>query len=101
MSASRRCFVQVALTSPALLLGIVAVVRAADALVCVDLDALPASQKGLRRSLGFKLESPDANKRCGRCTFFTATDSGCGKCQLLSGGTVTAGSVCDSWAAKS
>lgn len=68
--------------------------------VCVNLDTLPAGQKGMRRSLGFKLVSDDPKKHCGSCTFFSAAAGGCGKCQLLSGGAVGEGSVCDSWAQK-
>ncbi|HEX7855148.1 MAG TPA: high-potential iron-sulfur protein [Sphingobium sp.] len=68
---------------------------------CPGLLGLSASQVSMRKSLGFKAPSPDANKRCGLCTFFTAASSAdCGKCALLSGGAVPATGVCDSWAKK-
>ena len=74
----------------------------AAAVGCVDMDALPPSQKSLRRTLGFQVQSSDPNKRCGLCTFFTASPgaAGCGQCALLSGGAVNATSVCKSWTAK-
>ena len=67
---------------------------------CVNPDTLPASQKGMRRSLGFELVSTDPKKHCGACSFFTGTVAGCGTCQLLSGGAVAATSVCASFSAK-
>lgn len=66
--------------------------------VCVDLDALPASQKSMRRSLNFKLVSDDS-RRCSGCAFFTGTDADCGRCQILSGPAPAQGR-CDSWAAR-
>lgn len=100
-SVSRRALIaRLGIAMPLLLLGRGAAAIAPGAGACVDLDALPASQKGMRRSLGFKLQSPDPHKRCGLCTFFTASGGDCGKCALLSGGAVTTTSVCDSWAAK-
>ena len=68
--------------------------------VCVDLNKLPMSQKGLRRSFGFKPQAPDPKKQCGGCSFFKGSTAGCGTCQLLSGGAVFATSTCDNWAAK-
>jgi hypothetical protein len=67
---------------------------------CFDLTTLPAAEQSLRTSLGFKAQSTDSGKRCGTCTFFTASAGDCGKCTLLSGGAVSSSSVCDSWAAK-
>lgn len=72
--------------------------RAADA--CFDPDTLPASQKSMRRTLGYQLHSSDPKKRCGLCAFFTAAAGDCGKCALLNGGPVVTGSVCNSWAPK-
>jgi hypothetical protein len=87
--------------APLLLAGLATAGHAEDVpAICVNLDTLPASQKNMRRSLGFKLQSPDPKKHCGVCAFFTGPAGGCGKCQLLSGGAVAATSVCDSWAAK-
>ena len=88
-------------TAPLLLLSLGSRARAADAAPCVDLDAMPVNQKSLRRSLGFKLQAVDASKRCGTCAFFTSSAGDCGKCAMLSGGAVAAGSVCDSWSPKS
>ena len=68
---------------------------------CFNPDSLPASQKSLRQSLGFQLQSADPKKHCASCAFFTATSGGCGTCMLLSGGAVTTQSVCNSWALKS
>ncbi len=96
---SRRALFGLALAAPLLMMG--AEAGAQDAAACVNLDALPASQKSMRRSLGFKPRSTDPKKRCGTCAFFTATGGGCGKCQLLNGGAVAATSVCDNWATKS
>ena len=100
MNKSRRNLVVAAAKIPLLLTVVGAVARAADESPCVDLDSLPASQKSMRRSLGFKAASTDPKKRCGLCVFFTASASNCGTCGLLNGGAVTTSSVCDSWAAK-
>ena len=100
MTLSRRAVMRLAVCAPLLAAGLASPLAAEDAPVCVNLDALPASQKSMRRSLGFKLQSPDPKKHCGICSFFTGAAGGCGKCQLLSGGAVAATSVCDSWAAK-
>jgi hypothetical protein len=97
--ARRRSILALA-AAPVLLLCLGTRSKAADAAPCVDLDSMPANQKSMRRSLGFKLQAPDANKRCGTCAFYTATAGDCGKCALLSGGVVAAENVCDSWAAK-
>ena len=95
---SRRGLFRLAVAAPLLVATTKA--RAQDAAACVNLDALPASQKSMRRSLGFKAQSTDPKKRCGTCAFFTAAAAGCGKCQLLSGGAVAQASVCDNWAGK-
>jgi hypothetical protein len=95
---TRRVLIGIAAASPLLLLAFDA--SAQDASPCVNLDALPMGQKGMRRSLNFKLQSSDPAKRCATCAFFTAASGGCGKCQLLSGGAVGSTSVCDSWTKK-
>ena len=100
IALSRRRLIGLAAAAPLLAAGFAAA-RAEDGpAICVNLDTLPASQKGMRRSIGFKLQSPDPKKHCSLCTFFTGTAGGCGKCQLLSGGAVAATNVCDSFAAK-
>lgn len=96
---TRRALLALGLTASFLLLEKPA--KAQDAASCVNLDALPASQKSMRRSLGFRLDAADPKKRCGTCTFFTASAGACGKCQLLSGGAVGATNVCDNWTGKS
>jgi High potential iron-sulfur protein len=75
-------------------------VRVSEAASCVDLASISGGEKSLRNSLGFKLKSPDETKTCGGCAFYTTSGGNCGKCTLLSGGAVEAGSVCDSWSAK-
>lgn len=98
LRAERRALLGIAIVSPLLLLG-GGSASAQDA-PCVDVSALPSSQKNLRRTLGYKLVSPDPKKRCASCAFFTATAGSCGKCAMFSGGAVAATNVCDSWSAK-
>jgi len=106
MNAARRALLRGALAAPWVLLG-VGVARAAApakgtaAGKCVNLADLPDSQQSLRQSVNFHLTSPEPDKRrCELCAFFTATEGGCGQCQLFSGGPVASVSVCDSFAAK-
>lgn len=93
--ATRRGLLGLALAAPA---AAYAARAAAATGACVDLDALPSSQKSLRQSLNFKLVSDDS-RRCGGCAFFTATEADCGKCQIFNG-PVPAQGRCDSWAAR-
>src|SRR3954462_14689618 len=95
MTGSRR---RLRAAAPMLLGGLARAAKAADA--CADLDALPAVQKNLRKSLEFKVDSGDPKKRCGLCAFYTAAAGDCGKCQLFSNGPVGAGSICKSFALK-
>jgi len=69
---------------------------------CFDMTKLPGGDRSLRQSFNFKEVSGDPRRSCSGCAFFTADQAApsCGKCALLSGGPVTAGSVCDNWAAK-
>jgi hypothetical protein len=99
MLETRRKFLAIAGMAPFALLA-AASARAQTAPACYDPAALPLSQKSRRRSLGFLESAPDEAKRCGRCAFFTAAGPGCGTCQLLAGGPVNAGSVCNSFAPK-
>jgi len=99
LNHSRRRVLQAAAAAPVILLSGAAL--AASSAACFDLNSMPADEKSLRTSLGFKAQSTDSNKRCGICAFFTASTGDCGKCTLLSGGPVAATSVCDSWASKS
>jgi hypothetical protein len=92
---NRRRLIALALAAPA---AAFAARAAAASGTCVDLDALPSSQKAMRQSLNFKLVSDDS-RRCSGCAFFTATGGDCGTCQILSGPTPAQGR-CDSWAAR-
>lgn len=93
----RRHFLQIVGLAPLALLAGRAI--AADAPACYDPAALPLSQKSRRRSLGYLDRSVDPAKHCSLCSFFTASQPGCGTCSLLNG-PVTAESVCDSFAPK-
>ncbi|UVO52647.1 high-potential iron-sulfur protein [Sphingomonas sp. SUN039] len=97
--STRRTFLGLAGVAPLVAFGFATAARAADA-VCFNPDTLPASQKSMRKALGFVPVSTDPAKACGQCAFFTATAAGCGKCQLLTGGPVGATGVCRSWAKK-
>lgn len=99
MNYSRRRVLRAAAAAPVLLV-LSRTAAGADSAKCFDLDSMPAGERSLRTSLGFKSQSSDGNKRCGTCAFFTASAGDCGKCTLLSGGAVASTSVCDSWAAK-
>jgi len=96
----RRRLLGLLAASPILILGLSRESRAAGGSSCVNLEDMPPGESGVRKELGFKLVSSDPAKQCGGCGFFTATESECGTCLLMSGGAVTAHSVCDSWAAK-
>lgn len=99
MSTSRRHFLGLAAAAPVALLA-AGTARAAEA-ACYDPAALPFSQKSRRRSLGYVEVSSDPKKRCDACAFFTAAaPASCGSCQMLGGGAVSAGAVCNSFAAK-
>ena len=106
VKASRRALLQGAVAAPWMLLGLSAARAAAPAkgpaaARCVNLAELPDSQQSLRQSVNFHVTSPEPDKRrCELCAFFTATEGGCGQCQLFSGGPVATVSVCDSFAAK-
>jgi hypothetical protein len=97
MSGTRRRFLALAGSAPLAALGFAG---AAQAEAGYDPAALPMTQKTRRRSIGYVDVSPDKVKRCGVCAFFTASEPGCGKCALLSGGPVEAGGVCRAFAPK-
>lgn len=67
---------------------------------CYDPASLPFTQKSRRKSLGYVEASSDPARQCGVCAFFTATATGCGSCQMLSGGPVNGGGVCNSFAKR-
>lgn len=98
MPASRRDFLQrtaqliaVALVTPTL------TARARGAESCT----VPESE-ALRVSLNYSSPSPQADKRCADCAFFTAIaeKSGCGNCEMLSGDPVEADAWCESWSPR-
>ena len=95
-SATRRTLLTLALAAPVAAFGSAAAAQA----VCVDMDALPSSQRSMRASLGFRLVSEDPKRHCRDCAFFTADAGDCGHCALLSGGPVPGGGRCDSWAMR-
>jgi uncharacterized protein (DUF1501 family) len=98
-SASRRRFLGLAALAP--LAGLAArSAQAAETAACYDPAALPRAQKSMRRSLGYEEKSTDAKRQCRLCAFYTGTKDACGTCQMLSGGPVNAGGVCNSFAAK-
>lgn len=67
----------------------------ADSDTCVD-----PSGESLRASLEYTDPSPDADRPCRACAFFSADeDSSCGHCMIMSG-SVSATAWCDSWSPK-
>lgn len=97
MTTDRRRFLGLAAAAP--LAALATRAMAADA-PCFDPAALPGGQQGLRKSLGFMAVSTDPAKHCGLCAFYKAGQGNCGTCQILSGGPVSANSLCSSFAAK-
>jgi hypothetical protein len=97
MTQDRRRFLTLAAAFP---FAALAAGRAlADAPLCYDPEALPMSQRGLRKALQFIATSTDPAKRCDLCAFYKAGLPGCGSCQILNG-PVAAGSLCSSFAPR-
>lgn len=67
---------------------------------CADPASLPYTQKSRRRAVGYVDKAAGPARRCSLCAFFTAGEGSCGTCQMLSGGPVDAGGVCNSFAPK-
>jgi len=66
----------------------------AAAAACAD------PNESLHVSLHYTEESPDPQKNCSTCGFFSADgEKGCGSCKIFNGPTNPKGH-CDSWAAK-
>ena len=99
MDTSRRNFLGLAAIAPLAMAGF-SNARADALAVCYDPAALPLSQKSRRRSLGYVEISADPAKHCSACAFFTGNTAGCGTCAMLSGGAVSGGAACNSFAAK-
>ncbi len=93
MSVSRRNLLALACIAP--------LVRPAVALGQARCEGpLTMSQRNRRRAIGYVEKSPSAEKQCRKCSFFSNEVEGCGNCQMLSGGTVNATGVCNSFARK-
>jgi hypothetical protein len=67
---------------------------------CREPAALPLSQKSRRRGLGYVEISTDAKRSCALCAFYSAAAQGCGACQILGGGIVSANGLCNSFAPR-
>jgi hypothetical protein len=65
---------------------------------CYDPAGMPLSQRSRRRTIGYIDKTSGTSKRCGTCGFFKKTAGDCGSCDLLSGGPVSTGAVCNSYA---
>lgn len=98
MEKSRRNFVGLLALAPISIFSVGRALAADSA--CYDPQTLPLNQKNRRRSIGYVSASPDAKRQCSLCAFFTAGQGACGSCQMLSGGAVEAGGVCNSFAPK-
>jgi hypothetical protein len=59
------------------------------------------ASESLHKSLNYAEQSPDPQKTCSNCGFFSPDDGGgaCGSCKIFNGPTNPKGH-CDSWAAK-
>ena len=75
---------------------LVAPVASAVETACAD----PDDENGLHESLHYSENSPDPDRKCGGCAFFTRDDQGqCGHCTIMNGRTNVNGH-CDSWGPK-
>lgn len=93
-SSSRRSMLKVLAGAPAALaLTVISVADAQESTTCET-----PEDDGLPQSLEFNPMSPDADKACHLCTFWTADSSGqCGDCQMMHRTTPSTG-VCVSFA---
>lgn len=62
-------------------------------------DSLRKAEISMRESLNYVEYSPDSEKSCVQCAFYTGDTQGCGDCQIFSG-PVNPEGVCDSWSKK-
>ena len=69
---------------------------------CANPDDMSPSETSLRDANHYVEISDDAAKTCVGCTFFKpgADASGCGTCDIYTGGPANPKGYCDSWAAK-
>lgn len=102
MTKSRRQFlVQAGLgLAAAAAAGAARAAGTAPAASCQDPASLSLSQRSRRRAVSYVEPAPDTAKACGLCAFFTASEAGCGTCQMLGGGIVSAKGLCNSFAPR-
>lgn len=98
MDRTRRQFLAVAGLAP--IVAITAGIARAAVPVCYDPAAINLSQRNRRRAISFVEQSSDPARQCGLCAFFHAQNGGCGTCDMLGGGQVTARGVCTAFAKK-
>lgn len=72
------------------------------AAACAGPDQLSLSDMSLRESNRYVEAAADPTKACEHCSFFTAAvdGTGCGSCEIFTGGPANAKGTCDSWSAK-
>ncbi len=68
---------------------------------CSDTSMLTETDKSLRTTLQYVVDSPDPAQLCSNCQFYTLTEGSpkCGGCTILKG-PIAADGWCSSWAAK-
>jgi hypothetical protein len=71
------------------------------AFACANPSVLSPAEKRQRELDNYTENSPDPDKTCSRCRFFTpgAEPAGCGKCEIFNG-TANPKGKCDDWAAR-
>jgi len=104
---NRRVLVRAGLGIP-LSLGVLIPLSGCDkqqSMVCADPDKLNTAEASLRKSMNYLERSPESERTCSGCAFYTGTADAsgnagvCGSCRLFDGGPVNAGGHCDSWSA--
>ena len=104
IDSNRRGFFAVA-ALPLLVFGLGSRTRAAPAPAapspCYNPANLTAGQANMRKNVDYR-KSTDPAKKCGGCMYFSAsaTTAGCGRCQILLNGPVSAEDVCNTWTKK-
>jgi High potential iron-sulfur protein len=73
-----------------------------SASACAGPDQLSPSEMSLRESNRYVEAAADPSKACELCSFFKAAadGTGCGSCEIFTGGPANAKGTCDSWSAK-
>ena len=69
--------------------------------ICAGVETMDENARALRRSLHYTEISPDQNAACGQCAYFHSGASGCGTCDIYSGGPANSRGHCDSWSKRS